>query len=83
MLDGATGAAQVRSKRDRRVVLQWLSSDDSITISGNAVVLNTKVGADMRIPADVYDWDLQISSGEYTDTYLRGEFPVIQDITEI
>ena len=81
-IDGASGAAQVKNKRGQ-VALEWLTSDDSMLISGNSVTLKAKCGDQMRVNPDIYLWDLEVSSGCLTNTYLSGEFKIIEDITEI
>jgi hypothetical protein len=37
----------------------------------------------MLIGPDTFAYDLQLSSGDMTRTYLKGEFPVDGDITNI
>ena len=37
----------------------------------------------MQMPPKTYSYDFQISSGEITRTYLKGNLPIIGDITQI
>jgi hypothetical protein len=81
-LNGCTAASQVKNSKNS-VFLEWNTSDNSITVSGNAVILNTKQGDSMRLPANTYFYDLQLTSGTRIKTYVQGQFTVYPDVTEL
>lgn len=86
ILSGVTGALHVKEAAGLSTVLSWTTTDNSMFIggsSGNEIRLNTKPGYCMLIGPDTFVYDLQLSSGEMTRTYLKGEFPVDGDITHI
>jgi hypothetical protein len=75
---------QVKNKRFKDiVVLSWSTSDESIEIQNENILLKQKTGESMKIPAGVYYYDLQIIKDGITKTYLKGDFSVIKDITEV
>jgi hypothetical protein len=82
-LEGSTAACQVREKRTKCLAVEWLTENNSISISGNQLVLNPISGELMKIPASTYDYDLQINSSGLVRTYIKGNLTVISDITEI
>jgi hypothetical protein len=80
-LDGGSGLLQLKNKRSNCVELEWSSSDNSIQISGNQLVLNAKSGSQMLIPPVTYQYDLQVYQSGITTTYIMGEFTLYPDIT--
>lgn len=82
-LDGSTGYLQVREGFGISPALLWSTTDSSMLISGNQVTLNAKNGDCTLIQPKNYSYDLQLSSGNTTITYLRGSLPFINDITQI
>jgi hypothetical protein len=82
-LNGVSGNLQVKEGMGLSTVLSWRTMDSSMVITGNEVRLNAKIGSCMLMPPKTYSYDLQLSSGEMTRTYLKGIFPVISDITQI
>jgi len=82
-LSGAAGALQVKQAQDFPTVLQWLTSDNSMVISGNVVTLLPKSGICMQMMPGNYYYDLQLISGASTRTYLKGTLPIDGDITSI
>lgn len=80
-LQDGSGALQVKNKRSDCVQLEWNSSDSSIQISGNQLVLTAKSGSQMLIPANTYQYDLQVYQSGVTTTYIKGDFTIYQDIT--
>lgn len=82
-LDGVTGNLQVKEPIDLTSVLSWSTEDTSMLISGNQVILNIKPGNCMQIQPRNYVYDLQLSSGSITRTYVKGQFPIEVDITNI
>lgn len=82
-LDGYSGGLQVRQAQDLPVVLQWLTSDDSMVIESNTVTLTPKSGHCMRMMPGNYYYDMQLNSGSISKTYIRGVLPIEGDITQI
>jgi len=54
-----------------------------MSITGNVVTLLPKSGSCMRMMPGNYSYDLQLISGASIRTYLKGNFPIESDITEI
>lgn len=82
-LNGLRSSVQFRNKRTSEVVAEWDSDAGTMSISGNVVTMNRRAGEDMEIPALTYDYDLQLMSGTYVKTYIRGEVKVYQDVTDV
>lgn len=82
-LSGVSGHLQVKEGLGLSTVLSWNTLDYSMTITGNEVRLNPKIGSCMLMQPKTYFYDLQLSSGQMTRTYLKGSFPFIGDITQI
>jgi hypothetical protein len=82
-IEGTTGNLQVREGANLPSVLNWSTSDGSMNISGNQLQLLPKVGSCMQIQSKTYAYDLQLSSGQITRTYVKGSLPIIGDITQI
>jgi hypothetical protein len=82
-LDGLRASVQFRNKRTNEVAAEWDSDLGSMHVSGNQVIMNRKAGEDMEIPAQIYSYDLQLSSGELVRTYIRGDILVYQDVTDV
>lgn len=83
-LEGFSAVSEWRNKRTNEVGLTWSTDDNTMTISGNQLTMNSRCSEDMEIGAGVYVYDIQFYSGEcLAKTYIRGEVPIIQDITDI
>jgi len=85
-VSGVTGALQVKEAAGLSTVLSWTTVDSSMFIggvSGNEIRLNPKPGKCMLIGPYTFVYDLQLSSGDTTRTYLKGQFSVDGDITNI
>lgn len=82
-LEGITGNLQVKDGISTTSILSWSTTDGSMSITGNEVRLNPKAGNCMYMLPKNYSYDLQLSSGEYNRTYLKGTLPIIGDITKI
>lgn len=82
-LNGFSAAMQFRNKKTKDVSVSWLSSDNTILVSGSGVFIEQKGGEAMEIDAGSYEYDLQLSSGNFVRTYLRGEVSVLNDVTDI
>jgi hypothetical protein len=80
-LDGGSGLLQLKSKRSDCPALEWNSNDNSMQISGNQLVLTAKSGWQMEIPAQTYQYDLQVYQSGITTTYIMGDFTLYPDIT--
>lgn len=86
ILSGVTGALHVKEAAGLSTVLSWTTTDNSMFIggvSGNEIRLNPKPGNCMLIGPDTFVYDLQLSSGDMTRTYVKGNFPIEGDITYI
>ena len=76
---------QLRVKPGSKVILEWKTSDGSITISGagnNVINMNVKTGPEMNVAPNTYKYDINVvlASG-VTNTYVAGVFPIVDDIT--
>lgn len=80
-LDGVSGDLKVKDPINMCAVLSWSTQDSSMTITGNEVRLNPKIGSSMLISPSNYSYDLQLSSGQMTKTYIKGYLPIVGDIT--
>lgn len=82
MLDGVSGSLEVKGQVGicTNTVMDWYTEDGSMFISGNEVRLNRKTKDQMTVLADTYVYDLQLSSGDVGRTYLKGTFPIIDDV---
>jgi hypothetical protein len=75
---------QLKNKRFKDVVvLSWSTSDESIEIQNENILLKQKNGNLMKVPAGVYYYDLQIIKDGITKTYLKGDLSIIRDVTEV
>jgi hypothetical protein len=81
-LSGVNGDLQVKDPVNMCAILSWSTQDSSMTITGNEVRLNAKPGSNMLVSPSNYSYDLQLSSGQLTRTYLKGILPIIGDITQ-
>lgn len=82
-INGVNGHLQVKEGPGLSTVLSWSTVDSSMSISGNQAVLNIKPGSCMQMPPKNYVYDLQLSSGEITRTYVKGHLPILGDITQV
>lgn len=82
-LDGVSGNLEVKEAMGLQTVVSWSTADSSMVISGSGVTLNIKPGSCMEMPPKTYSYDFQVSSGQITRTYLKGNLPIIGDITQI
>lgn len=79
-----TARLQIRESAAKAPVLSaTLSNYITIHGAGNNVISIRIPGENMKFPAKVYMWDLElISPDNITITYLRGTFKLEQDITQ-
>lgn len=82
-IEGVTGNLQVKEGPGLSNILQWSTTDNSMEISGNQLQLLPKIGSCMQMQPKNYVFDLQLSSGQITRTYIKGSLPIIEDITNI
>lgn len=82
-LNGALVDLHVKHKINNCIVLKWSTSDNSIIVSGNKITLSPVAGSKMNMLPDMYKYDFQVYTGEIKSTYLRGELPIIGEITEV
>lgn len=83
LLDGMSAACQVRHKKSKVMMIEWLSSNSGISISGSQLILNPISGSAMRIPANTYEYDIELNNSGIIHTYLRGDISVYQDVTNL
>lgn len=80
----ATTNLQLRRFPGAPIIMEWKSSDGSITydIPNGTIMLSTKTGLEMNLDAYNYLYDLQVLLGNgVTNTYLFGVMPISNDIT--
>lgn len=65
---------------NRKIVLEWPTETHGVSLSGNRVTLNIVSGAYMKMLPEIYFYDLELTIGPYTKTYLRGNLTVIDEI---
>jgi hypothetical protein len=80
--DGYQAKLEVRSRRTNDLVLRLTTDDNSMYIAGSRVTINNIPRQKMNMWADVYNYDMQITSGNTIRTYIQGHFPIVDDITE-
>ena len=78
---GARVDLHVKNKKNYAVVLKWSTEDDSIDITIDSIILKEKDDSQMGMPSGSYNYDLQVSMGSESKTYLRGGFAVVKDNT--
>ena len=82
---GAVITIQLRVKPGSAVVLEWKTSDGSITISGagnNIINMNEKTGPEMNVAPNTYKYDINVVlANGVTNTYVAGIFPIVDDIS--
>lgn len=80
---GATIKIQFRTKPDSDVVMEWLTSDNSIVITGannNIINMQPKTGLQMDIKAGTYRYDINVLfPTNITRTYVEGEMQIVDD----
>lgn len=82
---GAVITIQFRRKPGSTPVLEWLTSDGSITISGagnNVITMTAKTGVQMEVEPGSYEYDINVvlASG-VTNTYVKGTIEIVDDIS--
>jgi hypothetical protein len=82
-ISGAVVDLQVKNKINRDIFLRWATELNNVSISGSRLTLNAVSGQNMNLIEDTYIYDLQMNTGNINATYLKGELPIIGDITEI
>ncbi len=81
--DGFDAKLEVRSPRTNDLVLKLTTDDNSMYIAGSRVTINNIPQERMKnLIEDVYNYDMQITSGNFVRTYVRGKFPIVDEITE-
>ena len=80
--DGYKAKLEVRSRRTNDLVLRLTTDDNSMYINGSRVTINNIPRNKMNMWGDVYNYDMQITSGNFIRTYIQGRFPIVDDITE-
>lgn len=80
--DGYKAKLEVRSRRTNDLVLRLTTDDNSMYINGSRVTINNIPGDMMNMRGDVYNYDMQLTSGNLVRTYIQGRFPIVDDITE-
>jgi hypothetical protein len=67
--------------RDREIVLSWPSTTHGISLSSNEITLEVVPPSAMKMSPGIYFYDLQVTLGGYTRTYLRGNLTVVDEVT--
>lgn len=77
---GATILIQFRKKPDGDIVLEWKTSDGSITIAGNQINMLAKTGAQMDVASGTYKYDINVLfPTNVNKTYIEGEMQIVDD----
>jgi hypothetical protein len=79
---GYKAKLEVRSRRTNDLVLRLTTDDNSMYINGSRVTINNIPRSKMNMWGDVYNYDMQITSGNNIRTYIQGRFPIVDDVTE-
>lgn len=66
---------------NRTIVLKWPDTTHGVSLSGNTITLGAVSGEYMKMPPEIYFYDLQLIIDGYTKTYLRGNITVLDEIT--
>ena len=82
-LSGVRASLQFRNKKTNEVVVAWDSDEGSMGVSGNEVTMKKKPGIGIEINALTYGEALQLMSGNFVKTYVRGDVKVYQDVTDV
>jgi hypothetical protein len=80
-LEGTESNLEVRSLRNRDLVLKWSTFNNSILISNNRLTLQSVSGSNMKMFADTYIYDLEVNKNNKNTTYITGFFPIIDEIS--
>lgn len=82
---GAVIKIQLRIKPGSPVVMEWLTSNSSITITGasnNIINMLTKTGLQMEIEPGKYRYDINVLlANGVTNTYVEGTMEIVDDIS--
>ena len=77
-----TGHMQLREKYSSTGwVAEALSTNSSMTLTSSGIVNVTLSKDQMAIPAKNYFYDLDLSSGDFRQTLIRGNFTIIPEVT--
>lgn len=82
-INGAIIDLHVKHKINNCLVLKWSTRDNTIFVTGNKITLYPISGYRMNMLPDNYKYDFQVVTGSNKSTYLRGDFPVIDETTEV
>lgn len=66
--------------RKKNLVLSWPSETHGVSLSGNMMTLEMVPASAMKIFPGIYNWDLQITLGGYTRTYLKGYLTIVDEV---
>lgn len=84
MLDGYGALSEWRNKKTNELVLSWSTENNTLSTSGNSLIMNTRCAEDMDINASTYVYDIQFYSGQcFIKTYIRGEVVINQDVSNL
>lgn len=81
-LTGYTAKSQVRTNPGAALVLEMSTSNGRITLGGALGTITVLVpAATMSFDADLYQYDLELTSGTGTTRVIQGSFEVRDEIT--
>src|SRR5689334_2387709 len=78
-MTGATAKMQLRKTKGSNVILEWNTSDNTITVSGNQISVNARTGSTMDIAEYKYLYDLEVVLSGKRITRVEGVFPIKDD----
>jgi hypothetical protein len=78
---GVNAYLKVKNPLNGCLSLLWSTENNSIATSGNRLVASAILSDHTRhLTEGNYEYDLELSSGDATVTYLKGIFPIIDDV---
>lgn len=81
-LTGCNCKMQLRRTPGNKIILEWSTYSQTISVSTNEIYVKERSGTIMDIPDFKYLYDIQlIYSDGFIDTILKGLFPIDADIT--
>lgn len=81
LVGGVNAILKVKNPLNGCLSLLWSTSNNTIYTSGNRLTLNSLLpDQTAHLTEGNYEYDLELNSGDATFTYLKGTFPIIEDV---
>lgn len=78
---GTNASLKVKNPLNGCLSLLWSTDNNSISTSGNRLTLSAILSNQTRhLTEGNYQYDLELNSGDATVTYLKGIFPIVDDV---